>query len=56
MIVPVMLVVPPKLITRTHRIVPSTFVHWNAIVSAMEAVSPKLITRPNMIVSDKLLH
>jgi hypothetical protein len=35
MIVPVMLLVPPKLITRFNTIVPSTFVHRSAIVLMM---------------------
>jgi hypothetical protein len=35
MVVPVMLVVPPKLINRPNTIVPSTFVHWSAIVLMM---------------------
>jgi hypothetical protein len=56
MIVPVMLVVPLKLIARPNTIVSSTFVHWSAIMSVMWGVSPKLITRPNTIVSDTFLH
>jgi hypothetical protein len=32
MIVPVVLVVLPKLITRPNAIVPGAFVHWSAIV------------------------
>jgi hypothetical protein len=56
MIVPVMLVVSPKLITRPNTIVPSTFVHWSVIALVMLVVSPKLITRPNTIVSDQFSH
>jgi hypothetical protein len=35
MIMSVMLVVSPKLITRSNMIVPSAFVHWSAIASVM---------------------
>jgi hypothetical protein len=56
MIMPVMLGVSPKLITRPNTIVPSTFVRWDAIALVVWAVPPKLITRPNTVVSDKILH
>jgi hypothetical protein len=56
MIVPAVLVVPPKLTTRSNMIVPGTFVRWSAIALTMYAVPPKLITRPNTIVSDKFPH
>jgi hypothetical protein len=54
MTVPVVLVAPPKLITRSNMIVPSTSVHWSAIMPVMLVVSPKLITRPNMTCQARL--